>query len=177
MEAAQPVYGVAQPRSFEAVVRPCQASSEAALWLSSSVRTSCSCVLPLMIEIRRCTIKTARGARLLPRRHGEGIMNVGHRSRGCESKFDSTDRQLETSSQAIGALDSTDYSLLAVYVGALDVRRKLGVPLTRARLRVTESDLISCTLALPQSAGNRVQRREHGARERERCTRSVVRAK
>ena len=102
-------------------------------------------------------------------------MNVGQRSCRCESKLDSTDRQLETSSQAIGALDSTDYSLLAVYVGALDERRKLGAPLTRARLRVTESDLHRCTLALSQSAGNRVRRREHGARERERCTESVVR--
>ena len=102
-------------------------------------------------------------------------MNVGQRSCRCESKLDSTDRQLDTHDQAIGALDSTDYSLLAVYVGALDERRKLGAPLTRARLRVTESDLHRCTLALSQSAGNRVRRREHGARERERCTESVVR--
>ena len=74
-------------------------------------------------------------------------MNVGQGACGCESKLDSTDRQLDTHDQAIGALDSTDYSLLAVYVGALDVRRKTSAPLTRARLRVTESDLISCTLA------------------------------
>ena len=76
-------------------------------------------------------------------------MNVGQRSRGCESKLDSTDRQLDTLDQAIGALGSTDNSLLAVYVGVLDVRRKTSAPLTRARLRATKSDLHSCTLALP----------------------------
>ena len=66
-------------------------------------------------------------------------MNVGQGSCGCESKLlDSTNRQLDTHDQAIGALDSTDYSLLAVYVGALDVRRKTSVriPLTVTRARV-----------------------------------------
>ena len=36
-------------------------------------------------------------------------------------------------------------------------------------------DFLPCTLASSQSAGNRLRRREHGARERERCTESVVR--